>query len=103
MSGVRVRLVHASRLEEPEPGRLLHRVQPEGANEGNVARRVHLLGETRLLAPRLDAAEHGQRPQHLVHDELAGEGQEDGVKEDEGKIPRSLAVLGLAILAVELV
>ena len=103
VSGVRVCLVHASRLEEPEPGRLLHRVQPERANEGDVARRVHLLSETRLLAPRLDPAEHGQRPQHLVHDKLAGEGQDDGVEDDEGKVPRSLAVPGLAILAVELV
>lgn len=73
MGRVRIRLIHASRLEIPQSRRLLHGVQAERSSKGDVACRIHLLHEARLFGPRPDASQPCQRLQNLMHDELAGE------------------------------
>lgn len=90
---VRVELVHAVRLKVPEPRGDFHDVEAERPDEGNVACRVHLLHEARLLASRFDTAAAGQWPEELLHDELSREGQKDGVKTHKGDVPRAFAIL----------
>ncbi len=88
---VREVLVHAPGREVPD-GRLAHHPQTQRTEHGEVDGRVRLLHEAGLLGPRLDARRHGCRPEHALHDELAGEGEHDGVEGDEGEVGEALAV-----------
>ena len=86
-------LVHAVRVEVPDGG-AAHDVHAGGTQDAKVDGRVHLLHVAGLLAARLEAVPLGHRTQDLLHDELAREGQDDGVEGDEGDVPETLAILG---------
>jgi hypothetical protein len=72
---------------------MFHGIKSKRPRKGEVAGRIHLLHKARLLGPRPNPSKTGQGPQHLLHDELAGKGEEDGVEAQEGKVPRALSVL----------
>lgn len=84
--------VHAGSVEIPDGG-AAHDIHAPRAGEGEVDGGVHLFHEASLLAPVLDAPVASQGPQELLHDELAGEGQDDGVEGDKGEIPGPLAIV----------
>lgn len=93
-----VPLVHAACVEVPEPRRLMHRVQAERPGKRKIARRVHLLHEPGLLGSRMDPAETGEGPEDFLHDEFAGEGEEDGVEPNEGEVQAAFSILvGVAV------
>lgn len=85
-------LVHAPRVEEPHRS-ALHDVQAERSHEDKVHDSVCLLHEASLLPTTGQAPVTCQWPQHLLHDELPGEGEEDDVKEDKCKVISPLGVL----------
>lgn len=85
-------LVHAGRVEVPD-GRVAHDVHANGSHDAKVERRVHLLHVASLLSARLEAGPARHGTQNLLHDELAGEGQDDGVEGHKGNVPETLAVL----------
>lgn len=89
---VREVLIHPPRVEVPD-GRAAHHPDARGAHDAKVHGRVHLLHEALLLAARVDARGAREGPEELLHDELAREGQDDGVKGDERNVPEALAVL----------
>ncbi|KAL8371345.1 hypothetical protein RB595_001256 [Gaeumannomyces hyphopodioides] len=91
-------LVHAAGVEVPDRG-AAHDVHAGGPEDAKVDGRVGLLHEAGLFAPRAHAGVAGKGPQQLLHDELAGEGQDDGVEGDEGDVPAALAVLARAGVA----
>lgn len=92
VGAVRVALVEAASVEVPDRG-AAHDVHAKGAEDAKVDGRVHLLHEAGVLAAAEPQAA-GEGPQHLLHDELAGEGKNDSIEGDEGDVPRSLAVVG---------
>ena len=72
LGAVGKRLVHAARVEVPD-GCLAHDVHAQRSKDGEVDSGVSLLHEASLLSlPETGAAGYGT--QHLLHDELAGEG-----------------------------
>jgi hypothetical protein len=83
---VRIGLVHAARVKVPD-GCARHDVHAGGTKKGKVDSRVHLLHEAGLLAPRAHSTPARHRSQQLVHDELAREGQQDGVEGNKSNIP----------------
>lgn len=89
-------LVHAAGVVKPHggPG---HDVEASRAEDAKVEGRVHLLHEAGLLGTGVQAGDAGQRPEDLLHEELAGEGEDDGVEDDKGNIPDALAVLDGAV------
>lgn len=89
---VREVLVHARRVKVPH-GSAAHNVHAPGPNKAKVDGRVHLLHEAVLLALGLEACEARQGTQQLLHDELAGKGQDNGIKGHKGKVPWALAIL----------
>jgi hypothetical protein len=92
VGAVRETLKHGIRVEVPD-GRATHDVQPKGTENGKVHGRVELLHEPGLLCFPQNAQTNGQRADHALHEELAGEAQDDGVKGDKGEISLSLAIL----------
>lgn len=92
MGLVREVLVHARGVEVPD-GRAAHNVHTNGSHESKVQGRVHLLHVPSLLSARLEAGPARHGAQNLLHDELAGEGEDDGVEGHQGNIPETLAVL----------
>lgn len=91
VGAVREGLVHAARVEVPDGG-ARHDEDASRAEEEEVDGRVGLLHEARLLvAPEAGGAR--PRPQHLLHDELAREGEHDGVEGHKGHVPGALAVV----------
>lgn len=84
-------LVHAARVEVPHR-RLGHDVHARWAQKEEVDCRVGLLHKPSLLAA-FEASLLGPGPQHLLHDELAREGEDDGVEGHKGHVPGSLAIL----------
>ena len=89
---VREGLVHARRAKVPH-GAPAHDVDARRAHEAEVDGRVHLLGEALQLASALDAVAAAERDEQLLHEELAREGQDDGVKGHEGEVPEALAIV----------
>lgn len=92
VTAVRETLKHGIRVEIPD-GRATHDVQAKGTEDGKVNGRVELLHESGLFCFSLDAQTDGQRTDHALHEELAGEAQDDGVEGDKGEICLSLSVL----------
>ena len=93
MGLVREVFVEGACVEIPNR-RPAHDVHACGPQDAKVDGRVHLLHVAGLLAARLEAVPLGHRTQDLLHDELAREGQDDGVEGDEGDVPETLAILG---------
>ena len=90
LSAVRVVLVHAGSVEVPN-GRSAHHVEASGAENAEINGRVGLLHEASLL--RLwELIGTSQGAKKLLHDELAREGQDDSVEQDESNVPQALAV-----------
>lgn len=92
MGLVREVLVHADGVEVPD-GRAAHNVHTNGSHNSKVESRVHLLHVPSLLSARLEAGPARHGAQNLLHDELAGEGQDDGVEGYKGNVPEAFAVL----------
>ena len=92
MRSVREALVHARGIEIPHR-RPAHDIQSIRAEDGEVDRRVELLHKPTLLPPRADAAPDCNRPDHALHQELAGEGEDDGVEGHESEVLGSFAIL----------
>jgi len=88
-------LVHAAGVEVPD-GRLAHDVHSGGTQDAEVECRIRLLHEPGGFATRKTSeASHGA--EDFLHEELAGEGEDNGVKDDKGNIPVAFSVeLGLA-------
>ena len=93
VGSVRVRLVQTDRVKVPDGGPA-HDIHAPGARAAKVDGRVQLLHEAGLLGPRPKPCLLGQRAQELLHDEFAGEGQDDGVEGHEGDVPETLAIMG---------
>lgn len=89
---VREVLVHAVRVEVPDR-RAAHDVHANGAHDSKVKGRVHLLHIPSLLSARLEAGPARHGAQNLLHDELAGEREDDSVEGHKGNIPETLAIL----------
>lgn len=85
-------LVHAGGVEVPH-GRPAHDVHAPGPGAAKVDGGVHLLHEAGLLAARPQAGVARQGAQQLLHDELAREGQDGDVEDDEGDVPGALGEL----------
>lgn len=84
--------VHRIGVEEPHR-RAAHDEEPVRAEDAKVDRGVRLLHEARLLAAVADAGVDRNRADHALHQELAGEGQDDGVEAEECQIFQALAIL----------
>ncbi|KAH6605132.1 hypothetical protein Trco_006839 [Trichoderma cornu-damae] len=91
VGAVREPLVHAARVEVPDR-RAAHDVHASRPQDAKVKGGIHLFHEAGLL-PLAEAGFAGKRAQHLLHDELAGERQDDGVEGDKGNVPLALAIL----------
>lgn len=85
-------LVHSRGIKIPH-WCLAHNVHAPWAAESEIDGGVHLFHEAGLFALGLDTSVTGQGLQQLLHDELAGEGQDDDVEGHEGDIPGPLAIL----------
>lgn len=92
MGHVREPLVHSRGVEVPHrcPA---HDKHAPGAAEGKIDGSVHLFHEAGLLALGLDTSVTGQRPQQLLHNELASEGQDNDVEGYKGDVPGPLSIL----------
>ena len=93
MSAVWERLVHAHRVKVPD-GRVVHHVQAIGAKNAEVDGAICLLKEAVLFRARGDLAEAGDGAEGALHDEFAGEGEDDDVEGHEGEIFASFAIVG---------
>lgn len=89
-------LVHAPSVEVPDR-RPTHDVHTGRSQDAKVQRRVHLLHKARLLAARLEATVAGEWAEELLHDELSGEGENDGIECDQSNVPGTFGVLGRSI------
>ena len=85
-------LKHRRRLEVPDRARIPHHVQPERPEAGKVDCGVELFHEPGLLPARPHPRPDRERPDEALHEELAREGQEDGVEGDEAEVLPPLAV-----------
>ena len=92
MRAVRESLEHARRVEIPHR-RAGHDVQPKGAKDGKVHCCIDLLHEAVLLYPGADVVPQGERADKALHEELAGEGEDDGVEGDKGEIQGPFAIV----------
>lgn len=88
---VRESLEHGGRVEVPK-SRALHHVQAERTKDTKVDRSIHLLHEPSRLALAPDPGPDRERADHLLHDELAREGQHDGIECHKRDILLALAV-----------
>lgn len=93
VGGMREALIHASSVEVPNRC-TVHDVHAPGPCAAKVDGRVHLFHETRLLALRAQASVTGQGSEELLHNELAGKGQDNGIERHQSNVPRALAILG---------
>lgn len=84
-------LEHGSRVEVPNI-RPAHNVQSKRSEDTKVDRGVDLLHEAGSLTLTPDSAPNSQRANQLLHDELAREREDDGVKGHEGDILLAFAV-----------
>jgi hypothetical protein len=92
VGAVREPLKHGIRVEVPD-WRAAHDVQAKRTEDGKVHGRVELLHESGLFCFPQDAETNGQRADHALHEELAGEAQDNGVEGYKGEIGLALAVL----------
>lgn len=85
-------LVHARNVKVPHR-RPTHHVQSQRAKEGKVHGGVELFHEAVLLRflPNPTAGRNGS--DDPLHQELAGEGEDDGVEGHKGEVLRSFAIL----------
>ena len=84
-------LKHGGRVKVPDI-RSAHDIQPKRAEDTKVDRSVDLLHEAGGLALAPDSAPDSQRADHLLHDKLAREREDNGVKGDESDVFFALAV-----------
>jgi hypothetical protein len=84
-------VVHGRGVEVPQV-RLAHDIEAQRAEKGEVYGGVSLFHEAGLLGARSHAVADGHGAEESLHDELAGEGEEDGVKGDEDVVIPALAV-----------
>ena len=84
---------HARRVEIPHrrPG---HHVEPQWTKDSEIDCRVGLFHEAVLLCPTAYVPVSCQWAEVALHNEFAGEGQNDNVETHEGEIQRTLAVIG---------
>lgn len=87
------RLVHPVGVEVPHR-RATHDVHPRGTQEAEVDGRVELFHKAGLFGPRFQARSLSQGAEEFLHDELPGEGQDDGVEGHEGDVPETFAIPG---------
>ncbi len=92
VGGVREVLVHGTRVEVPHGG-AAHDEHARGPQDAKVEGRIHLFHVPGLLGAGLEPVPAGHGLQDLLHDELAGEGEHNGVEGDEGDVPETLAIL----------
>lgn len=76
--------VHARGVKVPDGG-AAHDVHSQGPQEGEINGGINLLHEPGLLG-LVKTSTTGPRPDELLHDELAGKGQDDGVESDKGAV-----------------
>lgn len=93
-------LVHAVSVEVPD-GSAAHGIQTPGSEEGKVQSRVDLLHESSLLT-LAEASAAGQRSKNLLHDELAGKGEDNGIEGNKGEVEFALAVLDAAVIVEDI-
>lgn len=92
MCTVREALVHAGGVEVPY-WRPAHDPHAKRAEDGKVDGCVCLLHEAGELVALPDAEPQSNGLDKPLHEELPGEGEDDGVEADEGEVQRALAVL----------
>ena len=97
---VRVVLEHGPGIEIPDR-RPTHDVETEGSKDREVHGGVDLFHEPGLFGPGVDAARLCQRADEPLHEEFAGEGEDDDVEGDEGEVAWSFAVLGWGVGTTE--
>ena len=79
MSPMREAFKHSGCVEVPNRGPR-HYIQTVGTKDGEVYGRVDLFHESGLLGARADAAINRRRADHPLHEELAGEREDDDVE-----------------------
>jgi len=92
MGLVREVLIHTAGVEVPDRS-AAHDVHASGTENAKVQGSVHLLHVASLLSLGLNTSPARHRPEDLLHDELAGEGENDCVEGNKGNIPGTLAIL----------
>jgi hypothetical protein len=70
---------------------LRHHIQSERTEDAKIDRCVELLHESRLFCPSVDASTDCKGPDHTLHEEFAGEGEDDGVECHKADIVFSFA------------
>ena len=88
---MRVPLEHSRHVEVPYR-RAGHHVQSQWAEDSKIHGRVNLLHEAGYLRPATHAAVDSPRADEPLHEELAGEGQDDCIEGYEGEVEGPLAV-----------
>lgn len=89
---VRKPFEHAGRVEIPD-WRAVHHVEAQGSKDGKVHGCVALFHEAVLLGSRADAVPDRHGTDESLHEEFAGEGENDYVKSHEGKVPGAFAIV----------
>lgn len=84
-------LVHAAGVEVPH-GSMAHDPEAKRTQDTKVDGRVHLLHEAGLLATA-EIIPASERREELLHNELAGERQDNGIEGDKSDIPATLSIL----------
>jgi hypothetical protein len=92
VGAMREALKHGICVEVPD-GRATHDVQAKGTEDGKVHGCVELLHESCLFCFSHNAQTDSQRADHALHEEFAGEAQDDGVESNKGEISLALAIL----------
>lgn len=92
MRSVGESLVHPRSVEVPH-GRPAHDPQPKWTKNGEVYSGVELLHESVLFRAGLDTVALCDGKNETLHQELAGEGEDDNVEGDESEVLLAFAVL----------
>ena len=93
MTPVRESLKHPRRVKIPH-WRPRHHVQAQWAKDSKIDRGVDLFHKAVLLRAGADPAVEREGAQVALHEELAGEGEDDDVEGDEGEVEGAFAVVG---------
>lgn len=89
---MREALKHSICVEVPD-WRTVHDVQAKGTENGKIDGCVELFHESGLLCFSGNAEMNGKGTNHALHEELAGEAQDNGVEGDKREISFALAIL----------
>lgn len=89
---MRVRFEHGRRVEIPDRSSR-HHVQAKRPEYRKVDCCVDLLHEAVLLGAGADAEVDGERANNSLHEELAGEGEDDNIECHKGEVARPFAIL----------